>query len=82
MSEQSAAVAGVRLDVWLDVACLFKTRSEAQKACNGGKVEVNGQPGKSHRLLKIGRGPGAVRGPHAAADARGTRAARHRAGVP
>jgi len=24
--------AGVRLDIWLDVACLFRTRSEAQKA--------------------------------------------------
>ena len=24
---------GMRLDVWLDVACLFQTRSEAQKAC-------------------------------------------------
>lgn len=44
----------VRLDVWLDVACLFKTRSEAQKACNGGKVEVNGQTGKPHRLLRAG----------------------------
>ena len=28
----------VRLDVWLDVACLFKTRSEAQRACKLGKV--------------------------------------------
>jgi ribosome-associated heat shock protein Hsp15 len=44
----------VRLDVWLDVACLFKTRSEAQKACNGGKVDVNGQPGKPHRQLHVG----------------------------
>ena len=44
----------VRLDVWLDVACLFKTRSEAQKACLGGKVEVNGQPGKPHRQLHVG----------------------------
>ena len=44
----------VRLDVWLDVACLFKTRSEAQKACNGGKVEVNGQTTKPHRLLRVG----------------------------
>jgi ribosome-associated heat shock protein Hsp15 len=44
----------VRLDVWLDVACLFKTRSEAQRACTGGKVEVNGQPGKPHRLLRVG----------------------------
>ncbi len=43
----------VRLDVWLDVACLFKTRSEAQKACNGGKVDVNGQKAKPHRLLRV-----------------------------
>ena len=44
----------VRLDIWLDVACLFKTRSEAQRACKGGKVEVNGQPGKPHRTVKSG----------------------------
>ncbi|HSK10454.1 MAG TPA: RNA-binding S4 domain-containing protein [Vicinamibacterales bacterium] len=44
----------VRLDVWLDVACLFRTRSEAQKACSGGKVEVNGQAAKPHRLLRAG----------------------------
>jgi ribosome-associated heat shock protein Hsp15 len=43
-----------RLDVWLDVACLFKTRSEAQKACKGGKVSVNGQAAKPHRELKPG----------------------------
>jgi ribosome-associated heat shock protein Hsp15 len=43
----------VRLDVWLDVACLYKTRSEAQRACEGGKVEVNGQRSKAHRLLRI-----------------------------
>ena len=41
----------VRLDIWLDVACLYRTRSEAQKACLGGKVEVNGQSCKPHRLL-------------------------------
>lgn len=44
----------VRLDVWLDVACLFKTRSEAQRACRGGKVEVNTQRGKPHRTLEAG----------------------------
>jgi ribosome-associated heat shock protein Hsp15 len=44
----------VRLDVWLDVACLFKTRSEAQKACRGGKVDLNGQSGKPHRALHVG----------------------------
>ncbi len=44
----------VRLDVWLDVACLFKTRSEAQKACRLGKVSVNGAAAKPHRELKVG----------------------------
>jgi ribosome-associated heat shock protein Hsp15 len=44
----------VRLDVWLDVACLFRTRSEAQKACKGGKVEVNGHGAKPHRDVRLG----------------------------
>ena len=43
-----------RLDVWLDVACLFRTRSEAKRACEGGKVEVNGQRGKPNRVLREG----------------------------
>jgi ribosome-associated heat shock protein Hsp15 len=45
---------GVRLDVWLDVACLFKTRSEALKACTAGKVDVNGQRSKPNRRLRAG----------------------------
>jgi len=45
---------GVRLDVWLDVACLFRTRSEAQKACKSGKIDVNAQPAKPNRLLRPG----------------------------
>jgi ribosome-associated heat shock protein Hsp15 len=44
----------VRLDVWLDVACLFRTRSEAQKACKNGKVDVNGQTAKPHRTVRVG----------------------------
>jgi ribosome-associated heat shock protein Hsp15 len=44
----------LRLDVWLDVACLFRTRSEAQKACKGGKVDVNGQSAKPHRDIRPG----------------------------
>jgi len=43
-----------RLDVWLDVACLFKTRSEAQKACKAGKVDVNGQSAKPNRHVRAG----------------------------
>jgi ribosome-associated heat shock protein Hsp15 len=50
----SAAPDRVRVDVWLDVACLYKTRSEAQRACNGGKVEVNEQRAKPHRELRVG----------------------------
>ena len=44
----------VRLDVWLDVACLFKSRSQAQRACALGRVEVNGDRGKAHRLIRPG----------------------------
>lgn len=40
--------------MWLDVACLFKTRSEAQQACKGGKVDVNGRSAKPHREVKAG----------------------------
>jgi ribosome-associated heat shock protein Hsp15 len=44
----------VRLDTWLDVVCLFKTRSEASKACKLGKVRVNGAEAKPHRDVKVG----------------------------
>ena len=44
----------MRLDAWLDVACLFKTRSEAKRACEGGHVEVNGDRAKPHRLVREG----------------------------
>ena len=40
--------------MWLDVACLFRTRSEAQQACKSGRVEVNDQPAKPHRDLRPG----------------------------
>jgi ribosome-associated heat shock protein Hsp15 len=44
----------VRLDIWLDIACLFRTRSEAQKACKIGRVDVNGQTAKPHRDVRPG----------------------------
>lgn len=44
----------MRLDLWLDIACLFKTRSEAQRACRNGKIDVNGQAAKPHRELRVG----------------------------
>jgi ribosome-associated heat shock protein Hsp15 len=47
-------IEAVRLDVWLDVACLFKTRSEAKRACEGGKIDVNGEHAKPHRAVREG----------------------------
>jgi ribosome-associated heat shock protein Hsp15 len=44
----------MRLDLWLDVACLFKTRSEAKRACEAGKVDVNGDHARPNRLLREG----------------------------
>ena len=44
----------VRLDVWLDIACLCKTRSEAKRACEGGKVDVNGHAAKPNREIREG----------------------------
>jgi ribosome-associated heat shock protein Hsp15 len=44
----------VRLDVWLDVACVVATRSQAKAACEGGKVDVNGARARPHRLVRAG----------------------------
>lgn len=44
----------VRLDKWLQVARMFKTRTQATDACDLGRVKVNGQPAKPHRHLSLG----------------------------
>ena len=44
----------LRLDIWLDVACLFPTRSQAKAACEGGKVDVGGARAKAHREIRPG----------------------------
>ena len=54
MNDRVPVPDSVRLDVWLDVACLFKTRSEAKRACEAGKVDVNGQTAKPNRLVREG----------------------------
>lgn len=46
--------AAVRLDVFLDVACLFRTRSQAAAACNGGKVDLNGHAAAPHKVVRPG----------------------------
>jgi ribosome-associated heat shock protein Hsp15 len=47
-------LASIRVDIWLDVACLFRTRSEAQRACRGGKVSMNGQSARPNREVRPG----------------------------
>ncbi len=54
MSDSPVSDKPLRLDIWLDVACLCKTRSEAQRAVKGGKVEVNGERPKQNREVKPG----------------------------
>jgi len=43
----------VRLDKWLQVARLFKTRSQAAHACETGRVSVNGATAKAHRTVRL-----------------------------
>jgi ribosome-associated heat shock protein Hsp15 len=44
----------VRVDKWLWAARVFKTRSLAADACDGGKVDVNSQAAKPAKLLRPG----------------------------
>ncbi len=45
--------AAVRLDKWLHVSRVFKTRSKATKACGLSRVKVNGMTAKAHRNLAL-----------------------------
>ena len=44
----------VRLDIWLWAARFFKTRSQAKRACELGRVQANGQPAKPAREVHAG----------------------------
>src|SRR5271169_4585429 len=52
--DESPPLTEVRLDVWLDVSCLFPTRSQAAAACAGGKVDLNGHAADAHKLVRAG----------------------------
>jgi ribosome-associated heat shock protein Hsp15 len=53
-SDEPEPLREVRLDVFLDVACLFPTRSQAAAACKGGKVDVNGHAAAPHKTVRVG----------------------------
>ena len=44
----------IRLDLWLKITRIVKTRSEGVKLCDGGKVKVNGHTAKPSKLVHIG----------------------------
>lgn len=43
----------VRVDKWLQIARVFKTRSQATRACSLGRVRVNDTTVKPHRRLVL-----------------------------
>ena len=57
MTRDASTALAIRLDKWLWYARFFKTRGLAQKACETGRIRVNGQRvTKAHRAV----GPGDV----------------------
>ena len=52
------------MDRWLWAARLFKTRSVAAQAVDGGKVQVNGERAKRSKQLRIGDDVHVRRGPY------------------
>ncbi len=44
----------IRIDKWLWVIRIFKTRSQSADACKGGKVKIDGQNAKASREVKVG----------------------------
>ena len=44
----------IRVDKWLWAARVFKTRSLASTACDGGKVDINDEAAKPARRVRAG----------------------------
>lgn len=62
MSGTGSADATQRLDKWLWVSRLYRTRTLATESVSGGKVRVNGQPAKPARPLHPGDEVSLLRG--------------------
>jgi len=44
----------MRIDILLHALCLFKTRSQAGRACADGRVWLNGAPARASRAVRPG----------------------------
>jgi len=44
----------VRIDKWLWAARFFKTRAQASRACDLGRIQSHGQPAKPAREVRVG----------------------------
>lgn len=62
MKRDAGIEVGLRLDKWLWVSRLYRTRTLATESVNGGKVRVNGQSAKPARLLRAGDEVSLLRG--------------------
>jgi len=49
-----ASLDSIRVDKWLWAARVFKTRSQASVACDGGKVDVNDEAARPARRVRAG----------------------------
>ena len=43
-----------RIDKWLNISCLFKTRAKATKACDDRRIKINGEIAKPAKTVKPG----------------------------
>lgn len=44
----------IRLDKWLKISRIYKSREQAIRACNEGKVKVNDQKSKPSHIIAVG----------------------------
>ncbi len=54
MGKEILNPSGVRIDKWLWMVRVFKTRTMATDACNAGKVKMNGDNIKPSKMVKPG----------------------------
>jgi ribosome-associated heat shock protein Hsp15 len=54
MTVKAEASGQVRVDRWLCAARLFKSRSQAQVACSGGHVKLNGVSVRASHVVRAG----------------------------